>query len=248
MASVENLQELIYGSRSPQDVTVVFDYWKTPWYFNNRNMIVDPNTCENIGKASNKEQFIQSQKLVSDSIRYEQQFLNSSNDVAVMIRIERMKAFLKNQTSTNAGAKWTYDSCLQEALKVTKEYLSSGLPMITLDVGTFGSKVIKGAEDMTEKSKLFLDRASDGKWTFEEWETSFTRAASSDVENSGYIAALQRTLASRAKCLVLAGGGNFQTLALWDYLRNHPNKEERCVHHVCAIYEDNLNRIVSTYT
>ena len=246
MASVKNLQKLIFGSRSPQDVTVVFNYWTSPFYFNNINTKVDPNMCKDIGKFSNKEQFIQSPRLLSDSIRYEKQFLNSNNNVALMIRLEHMIEFIQHNTSPHA--KWTVDSCLQDALKITKKYLNSSLPMITLDVGTFGSKSWnekKGVEELTEKSKVFLEKIFDGKLTFEEWETSFTKAAG-DVENSGYIGALQRTLASRAKCLVLAGGGHFQTLALWDYLRNHPKKEERCIHYVCAVHEENLNRALSS--
>ena len=241
MSSVENLQELIFGSRSPQDVTVVFDYWRARWHFDKSNTI----TCKSTGYKSNKEQFIQSPRLLSDSIRYEKQFLNSNNNVALMIRLEHMIEFTKQK----AHAKWTVDSCLQDALKITKKYLHSSLPLITLDVGTFGSEswtAKKGVEELTEKSKVLLNKLFDGKLTFEEWETSFTKAASGDVENSGYIAALQRTLASRAKCLVLAGGGHFQTLALRDYLRNHRNEEERCVHYVCAVCEANLNRTLSS--
>ena len=245
ISSVKKLQKLIFGSRSPQDVTVVFDYWRARWYFDNSNT-TNNITCKGAGNKSKKEQFIQSPRLLSDSISYEKQFLNSNNNVALMIRLEHMIEFIQKKTSPHV--KWTVDSCLQDALKITKKYLNSSLPMITLDVGTFGSIVMnekKGVEELTEKSKIFLNKLFDGKLTFEEWEASFTKAASGDVENSGYIAALQRTLASRAKCLVLAGGGHFQTLALWDYLRNHPNEEERCVHHVCALNQDFLNVILS---
>ena len=68
---------------------------------------------------------------------------------------------------------------------------------------------------------------------------TFTNATKR-IENSGYIAALQRTLASQAECLVLAGGGNFQELAMRDYMRNHPNKRNWCIHAVCAIDEERL--------
>ena len=52
--------------------------------------------------------------------------------------------------------------------------------------------------------------------------------------STAYIAALQRTIASRSDCLLLFGRGNFQEVALSAYLRNHPNKVTRCVHIVCA--------------
>lgn len=82
---------------------------------------------------------------------------------------------------------------------------------------------------LTEEAKLLIMDLYSNKLTFEEWEESFNKATGG-VKNNGYIAALQRTLASRAKCLVLVGGGSFQELALKDYLKNHPNKEDHCIH------------------
>ena len=71
-------------------------------------------------------------------------------------------------------------------------------------------------DGLTEKSKQLLNSLFNNELSFSEWEESFTRATGG-VGNSGYIqAALQRTLASRAKCLILIGGGTFQDLALKD--------------------------------
>ena len=50
------------------------------------------------------------------------------------------------------------------------------------------------------------------------------------IKDHGYVAALQRTIASRANCLVLVGGGNFLKLALGDYLNFHPNPSSWCIH------------------
>ena len=87
-------------------------------------------------------------------------------------------------------------------------------------------------------SKLFKDG-----WTFNEWEQSFTEVASI-ADNGGYIAAFQRTLASRADCLILIGGGYFQELALNDYKRNHPDKSRWCIHLICAINSERLEQAV----
>ena len=69
--------------------------------------------------------------------------------------------------------------------------------------------------------------------SFEVWEETFVTAADG-VTTPGYIAALQRTLASQANCLVLMGGGHFQDLALQEYKRLHPVKKKACVHYVCV--------------
>ena len=72
-------------------------------------------------------------------------------------------------------------------------------------------------------------------------EESFAQVAS--VANSGgYMAALQRTIASKADCLILVGGGYFQELALNDYKMNHPDKNKWCVHLVCATYSETLKQ------
>ena len=185
-----------------------------------------------------------SPRLLSDAEYYESHFLNSGNDsgVALMLRLERMMEYLQ-QPQHSSG--WTADKCLSEALRLTKEIQTSGYPTVTLDVGKFGSASFRGtgSKHLTEKSKLLLMQLYDNTLTFEEWEESFTKATGG-VENSGYIAALQRTLASRAKCLVLVGGGNFQDLALKDYLRNHPNEEYRCIHLVCVKNDMSLTEVI----
>ena len=76
---------------------------------------------------------------------------------------------------------------------------------------------------------------------FEEWEDTFMEV--SGIEDRGYIAALQRTIASRADCLVLVGGGHFLELALHEYLRDHPSP---CVHFICLekLYKDEYENIL----
>ena len=128
--------------------------------------------------------------------------------------------------------------------------------MVTLDIysymGKFGSGVWSDLETkhgvdvdgLKEKSKELLNSLFDNQLGLYEWEESFTQATNG-IENSGYIAALQRTLASRTKCLILVGGGTFQDLALKDYLRIHPKREDWCVKLVC-IYknEDSFMNVI----
>ena len=237
--SDKEVQSIIYKNRSPQDTTLIFSFWRTPWYVENAELN-QPDMCKNVGRQSSKTQFLPSPRLLSDSIRYEREYLGSSNEVALMLRIEHMIEFLDQNKNAARDEPWTVDTCLLEALKVTKAHLKSGRPMVTLDMGKFGSEfwnfLVKtrgvDVDGLTRKSELLVEALFDGKLTFEEWEDSFTRATGG-VEHSGYIAALQRTLASRARCLVLVGGGTFQDLALKDYQRNHPNKKDQCVHRVC---------------
>ena len=239
--SNKEIREVIYGDRQPQQVTLIFSLWRTPWYVVN-NELDDPHKCKRAGYDSRKEQFLPSPRLMSDTKRYENLFLNSSNEVAVMLRIEHVIDYVNKHRE-----QWSIDKCLQEAYQLTRERQKSGRPMVTLDMGKFGSGVwsrlaVKyDVDGLTEKSKQLLNSLFNHELSFSKWEESFTRATGG-VENSGYIAALQRTLASRAKCLILVGGGTFQDLALKDYLRNHPKREDRCVRLVCIYKNEELFR------
>ena len=239
--SSEEVREVIYGDRQPQKVTLMFSLWRTPWYVVN-DELDDPNKCKRAGYDSRKEQFVPSPRLISDTEHYEKSFLNSRNEVAVMLRIEHIIEYVDKHRE-----QWTTDKCLQEAYQLTNERDKTGRPMVTLDMGKFGSgswsnlptKYGVDVDGLKEKLKQLLNSLFNNELSFYEWEESFTRATSG-IENSGYIAALQRTLASRAECLILVGGGTFQDLALKDYLRNHPKRENRCVKLVCICKNEDL--------
>lgn len=63
--------------------------------------------------------------------------------------------------------------------------------------------------------------------SFKQWEESFTNVTGKTKDQT-FIAALQRAIASRAKCLLLFGGGSYELLAFRDYLRNNPDRSKQC--------------------
>lgn len=244
----KQLWKIIYGDRLPQHVTLIFSKWRTSWFMPN-NEAKDPNMCKHSGYRSSKEQFIPSPRLIADAEYYEKNFLSSHNEVALMLRIEHMMMFISE--SEHSPNVWTVDKCLVEVFRLMKGMRLTGYPMVTLDMGKFGSSSLEattGSKDtltkLTEKTKVLLTSLFDNKLTFEEWEDSFTKATRG-VEHHGYIAALQRTLASRAKCLVLVGGGSFQDLALKNYIMNHPNKADHCIELVCNRKEESFTKIIN---
>ena len=70
------------------------------------------------------------------------------------------------------------------------------------------------------------------EWPFKEWEQSYLNA-SRGIKDRVYLAALQRTLASQADCLILMGGGSFREVAFNNYLALHPDKSKQCVRTIC---------------
>ena len=246
-----DLFETFLGPLSPRSVTLIFNTWHTPWYVRN-SKLQNPSQCQQVKVKSRKPQFRPSPRLLADGVYYRNHFLNSSKSLAIMLRLERMILKFRKREDIE----YQVQKCLAEVTAIAtdlrpKENLrgsgGSVVPFVTLDLGRYGSGswgalVENGRIDkniIIQSVKDTLSTIYKQKWSFKRWETSFTEATKG-LETSGYIAALQRTLASQSECIVLAGGGNFQELAMRDYMRNHPDKGKWCIHFVCAIDEDRL--------
>ena len=138
---------------------------------------------------------------------------------------------IKNHHSDNTS---NAETCLSEAVEAAEQVWSKDVkyskPIVAMDVGKYGSTSWHKDVNMIKTASQF-DSIIVVSQPVEVWTM-----AARGITNSGYIAALQRTLASWADCLVLLGGGNFLDLALNDYLSNHPNKEQQCVCVVCTVY------------
>ena len=192
--------------------------------------------CKRIYQAE-KYQFRPSLRVLNDAHRYTEKYVGNRNSyTAVMLRLEHTAMLAER----NPG-KYSIDDCLKSVVDAVEEEqgATKQVPMIAADLGEYGSNSFSWA--VKDKVMLELGMNStkrtmlellDYQLSFEEWEESFVRAAGG-VANRGYIAALQRTIASQAKCLVLMGGGTFQDLALQEYVRLHSVKTERCIHLIC---------------
>lgn len=216
----------ILGSWNHKNVTVVVSNWKGP---------ISPHAeCKHMGRQSTKSQFYPSPRLLRDASGY----IDSYNSVsvpysAVMIRLEHA-AILAERFPGDYSIK----GCLKEVVDIV-DSIQGERPVVAADIGNYGSSSWDWAVSNKEKlatgmidTKRVMQSLLRDQMSFEEWEQTFVHAAGG-VTDRGYIAALQRTIASRAKCLVLMGGGNFQDLALLEYLRTHEVERERCVHLVC---------------
>lgn len=235
--SESELYKDILGGVSPENTTIIFDIWRALWHIGNHHS-QSPHKCLGVGYSSDKEQFHPSPRLLSDVDHYENMFLGSGYNVAVMFRIERLLLYLPTLRHKDKKMKWTVDKCLDEVIRVTKELQRYDKPIITLDLGKFASSSwVRRSHKMTNlttvKVESRISSLFEGGWNLKDWEESFTKATGG-IEDKSYIAALQRTLASRAECLVMIGGGSFQELAINDYIRNHPRKEDQCIRSVCT--------------
>ena len=205
----------VLGSWNHKSVTVVVSSWKGPLH---------PHAeCKHIGHKSTKSQFYPSSRLLRDTTAYiEANNAGSHAYNAVMIRLEHAALLAEDFPE-----RYSIQSCLKEAMNVVDSLQGDeerAALMVAADIGNYGSnswdwavsdreKLATGMTD-TKRAMMSLFR---GQMSFEEWEQTFV-AAAGGVSDRGYIAALQRTIASRAQCMVFMGGGNFQYLSLLEFL------------------------------
>ena len=223
---------------SPSNSTILFTFW---------NAI--PKSLYDFDKLRPSQQLLQYVE------KYENTYLRSGNSVAVMLRLEHL---VQELFYTNASLRLRYDECLQEVVdtvqSLQKEVVSNTV-FVTSDVGQYGSgtwdkyiyaKIMDsiGKDYVFQIAKETVSTLYRHKMTFEQWEDTFSRATGG-IEDRGYIAALQRTIASRADCLVLVGGGKFLRLTLEEYLYNHPEGSEQCVRFVCLREEEVYEEMIS---
>lgn len=226
---------MLYNSkRSYGDFTLVFNIWMpkfvVPGYKGRE--------CIHLGYHSTKGQIQPSKQLLSSAKYYEDYFLKSNgNHLSLMIRLEHVYTFLHRPRSQYG--KWTVKKCLNSAFeKATdlQKIKAFGKPFVALDIGRFGSETLGLMDSASINNDMelinsLLSSVCDGEWNVTFWEESFIQAARG-IEDSSYIAALQWTIASKAECLILVGGGKFQELTLRKYMSSR-DIASWCVYMYC---------------
>ena len=227
----DQLRQSILGDHSFNSFTLVFSVWMPKFVITGSK----GRECVFSGYRSSKEQLQPSKKVLKDAKFYEEHFLKSTGKhLTLMIRLEHIHSFLRR-----ASNQWSVEKCLNDAASKVNELqtsMSLGNPFVTLDIGKFGSKTLRSIgwsniKKGTERINDLLSSLYDGGWDLKKWEDSFTQATGG-VGDSSYIAALQRTLASKSECLILVGGGMFQELAMKKYMESR-DKADWCIHIYC---------------
>ncbi len=249
--TAEEFNNYILHDRKHEQVTVIFDKWFGAWYVPQKFGL--SSVCESCHETVLQGNLRPSKLLQRHAAKYEQ--LHAGGDrpfrVSVMIRSEH----LLHTLPYNSMCK-NITQCLQEAIKVTRsiqEKMKAEQPFLTVDTGRYGSASFKtyrfkytnlGRKAFYHLVKTTFEDFFQKSYEFSEWEDTFT-AVTDGIEDRGYIAAIQRTIASRADCIVLVGGGQFLKVALHEYLDFH-NQSEWCIHFVCVggRYEEEYQEIL----
>ncbi len=217
---VEQFNQHIFAGNSSQSMTVAFKMWRGLGDIG--RVTVRDSPCQNTDIQAN---ILPGLELTQMAETYRTKYLNGSNYIAVMARIEKSKIALHREGVV------TY--CLNQIIKYLDALrATSGIETVFLstDIGEFGSNSFRNTGDSTnledEFVKFFRQLYGDTMST-SEWASTFRDTAS--TSDAGYIALLQKSVATHAKCIVFVGGGAFQKHALNLYKQQHPQREEQCI-------------------
>ena len=209
----------ILGNLSAPDVTIVFQEWSQYQAGDNLDLqeVQLPNALRYhlplkpaVGVNNDADAYI-SRYLWKDF-------------VAVLFRFEWLDMY-----RGDSDYKKTLLPCLNRTLKYVMAAKAKSLNMsvfLGMDIGKYGSITMtahraKATYNVVEDFIKTL--YSDFEMTISKWEQTFEDISQTRVR--GYIAFLQKTIATRARCLLLIGGGSFQKQALERYKDLHVKSE-----------------------
>ena len=204
----EELSDIIFGKTRDVKVTLVFAMWK--------GIKMSGNACRAKKLYPN---LYPSAKIIRAGDTYVQKWLNGSSYIAIMLRFERIRL-----------SKRSIPAVLNKTLKLwtqLKDKIKCNVTFLSLDVGRFGSKDLGKAGSkinayVMENAQTFFRKIYGNSISFDAWEESFVNV--SGTTEPSYISALQTAIAARAQCVLLVGGGQFQSRVLQLHKNRHRMK------------------------
>lgn len=227
--SVDQLRDIVLGGMEFRDLTLVLSYWRAPWKLGNC-----PDVTLSPPKVSDSPRLLEAVESYKKRVQ-----LVDWQYVAVMLRAEHAYLMIESHIRMKRPTQYTVEKCNEEIANVTRskmKKLNVTKLFVTADVGLYGSQTWR--ESLHRKKRAQLPNITQNVketvedlsgWSFQQWERGFTDIPGG-IEDRGYVAAIQRVLASKAACLIFLGGGLFQKLALNSYLHQTQNP---CLQMVC---------------
>ena len=239
-------REIVYGTHNPSRSVVLFNSWSgiihsaLPQKY--RIGISDTKNCTRSNFVRNS--WVNSSKQIKkDARNYRERYmLNSDRYISVMFRSEFfvIRNRLKKMNSTKQM------SLLKQCVNSISDYVHRmkmlhGIESVflTMDCRKQGSagyrepllslrKSVKYTKQSVDTvAPLLYKRLYGNSSSLEDWDDSFDKIGS--YKAPGYIAQIQKYLASNGTCLLTAGGGSFQESAKILYEKIHTDTEVDCI-------------------
>lgn len=237
---LKDFTDLLISNSSNGPVSIFVNSWRNFGLI--RTWMEIPDYCKLAENPESSSSFLTPSALViHHSSRYINNFIQKKHFVGIMLRIERFLTMAASGRSNDG-----IQSCLSKIMEIFDEMVSlrNVAAYVTVDIGKYGSGVMqkKGAVSrfgkgslgfITSVVELLFKHVYNATVTLENWEATFINATGG-ISERGYIAMIQRNIASQADCLILMGGGSFLQVAGFQYLSNKKNTKSTCLHTVCV--------------
>lgn len=232
---ISELSQHVLGSYNSYDVTVIFPGWSGIRHnkLNVKGVSFNSDNTINIG-------LLPSKRIVEDSEKYLKKLRpNGGKYFGTMVRTENIYTrFVKGK---KVGSTIFFDYMLECAANLSSSVFAKHSDWgrtLAIDLGRLGSvKFLKNnfMQNNKNEEKLyngFFDAIFGNNWTINDYEGSFKKYLS--IDDPGYIAQIQRTVAAKSDCLVMVGGESmFQEAAMTFHKTFHPNPKDQCIIYHC---------------
>jgi len=236
----EEFSSVIFGPYHPSQVNVILGKWKG---LGTRTRIPLNTNCRNIYSRH----LMPSETLLRDSSKYIHSYLGNNEFISVMLRTEKviLHSDGDNVHYYSKELSQCYDKVRKTIDKLKRRYASSSQlgAFVTVDVGLFGTngdphyqtgKHMPITSPVYQETIQFMREMYGGSpdWSLEQWEQTFLNVLE-HKNDTGYIAGLQRTIATKGTCLIVVGGGSFQQLSVDLFENFHQEQKQKCLYKVC---------------
>ena len=223
---VQWFNEQIFGNYTDSDIVILFAKWPGSFggrvYFN--NPVLKHRELSNYLRTS--------QRIIKHSKKYQELFLGNDY-IALSFRFVKIAIFLKmHHTPSEKIDQFLAEDCPSQVSKTLEKM--KGTRMLALDLGRFGD----GNPADIEKDTIYkiipkvVNIVYGNKWNQTEWEDSFVQATGG-INDTGYIALVQKALVVNAACIVKGGiGSMFQKTLIEEY---KARVKQPCIREVCKI-------------
>ena len=215
----------ILGDFRPPDILILFAYW--PGTFKGTVYFSD----QSLSHKQAYEYLKPSQRVIEDSGKYQELFLGDSY-IAIALRMAKIATHLSSRGMPYEKIDhYLNEDCVHQ-LALALEKFNGKQRLLALDLGRFGDGEAFDIKNDTVYGLVpkLVNIVYESKWNWSEWEDSFVQATGG-IEDSGYIASMQKLLVANASCIIIAGAGDFQNSLIKNYKARakHP-----CIHKVCV--------------
>lgn len=211
----------VYGSKYlPQRTTVLFSEWS---YSTIQHVIVEDNSHIIPDNTKLLLPLKPSKRVLSDAKRYMGKYLPSEGRyIGILVRTEWYLLSDYRQNRENI-----LKTCLNKVIRwvdAAIEQTQLASVFVGMDIGNYGSTTLKDLSQdyVLNVGEHFLQATYNTmQMTIAKWEATFRDISESEEPAAGYVAFLQKTIATLGKCLILIGSGSFQRHALHTYRQQH---------------------------